>query len=131
MRNGTVTFLRSCNRTSAGIMQINERVWREIYAEESLRWDIRDNPLAGCEIHQLYLTKYALTRVLSPEGDSWFRSDNRLAQAVYAMYHAGATALGTFLKRPEKGASTNLDRLFNQRFTRVQRVDWQKLNRCY
>lgn len=82
VRNGIITFLSSYNRTSAGTMQINERVWRGIYGEVSLRWDIRYHALAGCEILHRYLTKYALTRVPSPEEGTWFRSDNRLAQAV-------------------------------------------------
>ena len=52
-----IVYLRSSNGSSVGVMQINERVWREIYDIDRLRWNIRYNARAGCEILDLYVTK--------------------------------------------------------------------------
>jgi hypothetical protein len=131
VKKGTITYLRSYNGTSVGLMQINERVWRGLYAENSLRWDIRYNAMAGCEILQLYLTRYALKRIQIPEGGEGPRSDNLLAQAVYAMYNAGPGVLDAVLKRSQHGSFTNLDRLLSEKLEWVRKEDWEKIARCY
>ena len=132
VKKGTITYLRSYNGTSVGLMQINERVWRGLYAENNLRWDIRYNAMAGCDILQLYLTKYALKRIRIPEGGGGLCTDNLLAaQAVYAMYNAGPGVLDAFLKRSQQGSFTNLDRLFNEKLEWVKKEDWGKIGRCY
>jgi hypothetical protein len=53
-----IVYLRSYNGSSVGVMQINERVWRGMYDLHRLRWNIRYNAWAGCEILDLYVTKY-------------------------------------------------------------------------
>ena len=67
-------------------MQINERVWRGIYNRDRLRWDIRYNALAGCEIVDLYLRRYVLKGdvVGKYSGDSVL-----LSRVIYAMYNGG------------------------------------------
>jgi len=62
MKKRKVTYLRSYNGTSVGLMQINERVWRGMYDPKSLRWNIYYNAMAGCEILDLYLNRYALKK---------------------------------------------------------------------
>lgn len=131
VKKGIVTYLRSYNGTSVGLMQINERVWRGLYAEHSLRWDIHYNAMAGCEILKLYLTKYALKRVPIPEEDAGPGDSNTLAQAVYAMYSAGPRAIEGFLKRSQQGSFTRLDRRFHEKIGWVKKEDWEKIARCY
>ena len=43
---GVIEYLRSYNNTSVGLMQINEKVWRGMYNQEKLRWNIRYNMAA-------------------------------------------------------------------------------------
>lgn len=67
---GQVTFLRSYNNTPVGLMQINERVWRGIYDQHKLRWDIVYNARTGTKILDLYFTKYAQPR-MRREQENW------------------------------------------------------------
>ncbi len=113
LRRGDPTYLRSYNNTSVGLMQINERVWRGIYQRRSLRWDIRYNARAGCEILLQYLTRYAL-----PHDSEW--DGDLLARAVYAMYNGGPNQLPRFLKRVAKGRQYLSDRLFNEKLQKVK-----------
>jgi len=131
VKKGTITYLRSYNGTSVGIMQINERVWRGMYAENSLRWDIRYNAAAGCEILRLYLTRYALSRIKMPQGGGASKPDHTLALAVYAMYNAGPSTLDAFLKRAQKGKFTPLEKVFEDKIEWVQQEDWEKIDRCF
>jgi len=131
VKKGVVTCLRSYNGTSVGLMQINERVWRGLYAEQSLRWDIHYNAVAGCEILRLYLTKYALKRIPIPEEGAALGNGNTLAQAVYAMYSAGPRAIDGFLKRSRQGSFNRLDRRFHEKIEWVKKEDWEKIAQCY
>jgi len=131
VKKGIITYLRSYNGTSVGLMQINERVWRGLYAEKSLRWDIRYNAVAGCEILSLYLKRYALKKIRPPEGEQRVPANDLLARAVYAMYNAGPGVLQAFLKRSQQEAFTNLDRLFDEKLQWVNNDDWEKIVKCY
>lgn len=123
VEKGAATYLRSYNGTSVGLMQINERIWRGMYSEKGLRWDIRYNAAAGCEVLWLYLTRYALKRMKGPE--------DRLGQAVYAMYNAGPQGLDGFLKRSQKGSFSRLDKTFHQKLEWVTQEDWRHIDRCF
>lgn len=131
VKKGIITYLRSYNGTSVGIMQINERVWRGMYAENSLRWDIRYNVAAGCEILRLYIMKYALSRMKMPQGGGESKPDHILALAVYAMYNAGPSTLDGFLKRAQKGTFTPLEKVFGDKLEWVEQEDWEKIDRCF
>ena len=95
VKNNKLTYLLSYNQTSIGLMQINERVWRGLYDLNRLRWDISYNALAGCEIADLYLRKYAL------KDSRWQKNGDMqlLAQVVYAMYNGGPGEYNKFLAR--------------------------------
>jgi len=105
---GKLRYMVSYNNTSVGIMQINERVWRGIYALDSLRWDIRYNARAGGEILATYLTRYALKK-MSPAAPL---DDDTLARAAYAMYNGGPGQFAKFLERHRKGTYFDSDKLF-------------------
>ncbi len=121
-----VTYLLSYNRTSVGLMQINERVWRGLYQRDRLRWDIRYNARAGAEILDLYMQDYALTR-LEAQGLS---DETVLARAVYAMYNAGPDELQRFLKRHRSNSPHDIDRFFREKYERTQKGDFEQIALC-
>jgi hypothetical protein len=123
---GRVTFMRSSNNTSVGMMQINERVWRGIYNPGSLRWNALYNIKAGTEILHQYLTRYALDR----QGGGRSLPPDTLAQAVYAMYNAGPGQMDNFLKRQARKAPNLHDRLFGEKYGWVCNEQWEKIDRC-
>ncbi|VAX22141.1 Membrane protein [hydrothermal vent metagenome] len=124
---GKVTYLRSYNNTSVGIMQINERVWRGIYNPKSLRWNIRYNALAGAEIADIYLRRYALRKMNRKKP----LSNDTLAHAVYAMYNGGPGQFRKFLKRKARGKFYLSDRLFRQKYSWVKNNRWDKMTACF
>jgi hypothetical protein len=121
-----VTYLLSYNRTSVGLMQINERVWRGLYQLDKLRWDIRYNALAGAEILNLYMKEYAVIR-MEAQG---LTDETILARAVYAMYNAGPDELQKFLKRYRSNSPHDIDRLFKEKYELAQKGDFERIALC-
>jgi hypothetical protein len=128
VRNEKLTYLLSYNGSSVGLMQINERVWRGFYDLNQLRWDIRYNALAGCEIVELYLKRY----VLQNEAKKWLKGANqrKLAQLLYAMYNGGPGQYEKFQKRLKSGKVYQSDRLFLEKYMWVHQNDWQQVKLC-
>ncbi|MBI5521658.1 MAG: hypothetical protein HY910_03430 [Desulfarculus sp.] len=124
---GKITYLRSYNNTSVGVMQINERVWRGMYDLPSLRWNVLYNIRAGCEILELYLREYAL----QGNGKSRSLDPPTLAKAVYAMYNGGPGQLERFLKRQASNSYAMSDKLFAEKLNWVMSGQWDKLERCW
>ncbi len=127
VKNNKLTYLLSYNQTSVGLMQINERVWRGIYDRGRLRWDIRYNALAGCEIVELYLRKYALKHPVWAKGADM----NLLSRAVYAMYNGGPGQYRKFLAREHAGKHYRSDLLFAEKLQWVGMGDWQHVAKCF
>ncbi len=127
VKRGKVTYLRSYNRSSVGLMQINERVWRGIYNRNSLRWDIRYNVAAGVEILELYLNRYAIRKMKRKKRKF---SEETLARAVYAMYNGGPRQLWKFLKRQKRKKYYLSDKLFWQKYIWVKQGRWNRINKC-
>ena len=126
VKAGKITYLRSYNMSSVGLMQINERVWRGIYNLKQLKWNIDYNAMAGCEIIDLYFQRYALKRlkITNPiDGDT-------LAGITYAMYNGGPSHFSRFLRRKEKGKYYLSDRLFFKKYRWVQNDQWSNIDRC-
>ena len=121
-----MTYLLSYNNTSVGLMQVNERVWRGIYDQERLRWDIEYNAVAGGEIAGLYLQKYALRdKSMAKRLD-----DATLARLVYAMYNGGPAQYREFLDRQKKGKMLSYDTLFLEKYSAVIAGRWDKAIQC-
>ena len=127
VKNKTLTYLLSSNHTSVGLMQINERVWRGVYSRERLRWDIDYNALAGTEIAELYLQRYAL-RGTPAKGVA---DPSLLARSVYAMYNGGPGQYQKFLERERLGQLYRSDLLFAEKLQWVQSAAWQELSGCF
>jgi hypothetical protein len=125
-KKGKVRYLVSDNQTSVGLMQINERVWRGFYRIESLRWNIRYNIRAGCEILDLYLRDYAIKRSQSKRT----LDTDTLVKVTYVMYNAGPGEYFEFLKRSKKEAPNRLDRLFWQKYSSSRGNQFGELLHC-
>ena len=129
VNKGKVTYLLSYNGTSVGIMQINERVWRGIYEQNSLRWNIHYNALAGSEIVELYFRKYALGRLKKDNPQKAIDNDT-LAQLVYAMYNGGPGQFNKFFERKKSGRLFTSDNLFFEKYLWVKNNQFQNITRC-
>lgn len=127
VKDAKLTYLLSYNNSSVGLMQVNERVWRGVYDTQRLRWDIRYNASAGCEIVDLYLHKYALGKY----GPEILSKKDTLAQLVYAMYNGGPSQYGKFLKRSKANDLYDSDRLFAQKYDWVKNGDWERADKCF
>jgi len=123
---GKVRYLVSNNQTSVGLMQINERVWRGFYRLQNLRWDIRYNVRAGCEILDLYLKDHAMKRKETKRP----LDPDTLVQVTYAMYNGGPKEYHDFLKRSEKNALYHRDKLFWQKYILSEEDRFDGLSLC-
>ncbi len=123
---GKIRCLLSYNGSSVGLMQVNIRVWRGLYQPKSLRWNIHYNVLAGTEILELYLRRYALDRLDTDRSLPF----NILSGAVYAMYNGGPNQFERFLKRQRVGTLNSYDRLFQEKYGWVKNGQFDRLQGC-
>ena len=126
LENGRAIFLKSWNHTSVGLMQINERVWRGFYNIEDLRWNIRYNAMAGCEILKHYFERI-LSKKSVPKG---LEKADFIARATYAMYNAGPGAFVHFLKQFETGKLPLSGRLYARKLSWTKNGQWQNIHHC-
>lgn len=130
LKNNKPTYILSYTKTSVGLMQVNEKVWRGLYDLEQLRWNIHYNARAGVDILNLYLRKYAFPKMKSFTGA--FRLDNDgVACALYAMYNAGPGGLSGYVKRRSRGDYNKIDRHFSEKFEWVKAGRWERLTDCF
>lgn len=129
IKGSRITYLRSYNKTSVGLMQINEFIWRGFYDRNHLRWDIRYNAAAGCEILSHYIRKYALAR-LKKRYPGLPLDDRAFAGLIYAMYNGGPGQFEKFLTRRKTGNYFKTDRLFSEKFDWVAQKEWGKIRIC-
>lgn len=115
VKENKLTYLLSYNQSSVGLLQVNEKVWKDIYRRDRLRWDIRYNSIAGSEIAAMYLKKYALR----DEKTAQKLDKASMAGLVYAMYNGGPGQYKKYLNRLQDGEFYLSDRLFREKF------DWQ------
>ena len=123
-QNGRMTFVLSSNRTSVGLMQVNERVWRGLYDQERLRWDMPYNAAVGAEIAVLYLRQVQKKSGRLPPGN------NMLEAAVYALYNGGPGQLDKFINRVKNGDLYKSDRLFLEKLGWSKSHAWSKAMSC-
>lgn len=126
---GVIEYLRSYNNTSVGLMQINERVWRGMYNQEKLRWNIRYNMAAGCEILDHYLQDYILKKTAKAKYPGLENKDN-LARTLYALYNGGPGEFSKFLDRLAKNKFYSSDDLFHEKYLWVKSGQWDKASIC-
>jgi hypothetical protein len=124
-----IVYLLSYNGSSVGLMQINERVWRGMYDPHHLRWDIRYNALAGCEIIDLYFRRYLEKQAKNPKAMARLKDQTR-AGIIYAMYNGGPGQLDKFLSRSAKGKFYDSDKLFLEKYNWVKNAQLANIDRC-
>ncbi len=124
-----IVYLQSYNGSSVGLMQINERVWRGIYDLQHLRWDIGYNAAAGCEILDLYVTKYLARHTKSVNAIQKLNDETR-AGLIYAMYNGGPGQLEKFLSRSAKGKFYDSDKLFLEKYIWVNNGQLENISKC-
>ncbi len=125
-----LTYIRSYNKSSVGMMQINERVWRGIYNIERVRWDIAYNAAVGIDILNLYLKKYALPKMKSLKGNEALDNDG-VACSLYAMYNAGPGGFSRYVKRRSTRKPSKIDDHFKGKYTWVKSGQWDRLKDCF
>ena len=107
-------------------MQINERVWRGFYNIEDLRWNIRYNATAGCEILRHYFERIP-SRESVPKG---LEKADFMARATYAMYNSGPSEFDHFLKQFKTGKLPLSGRLYAQKLSWTKNGQWQEIRHC-
>lgn len=110
-----------------GIMQINGRVWRGLYALDRLADDIGYNITAGTEILEHYLVDYALRRGehRQPGGD-----DN-LVRATYAAYNGGPGHLSRYRRTDTPDRLRAIDAVFWDHYQQLVAHGWPDVSSCY
>ena len=126
IQQGKLRYLISYNRSSVGLMQINERVWRGIYRVESLRWNIGYNVKAGTEILNLYLRTFTLKEI-NPKTPSDL---DTTAQVTYAMYNGGPGQLKKFFSRNKANTLYRSDQLFLEKYAAAKEERFDQLVLC-
>ena len=129
VRERKVTYVLSHNRTSVGLMQVNVRVWRGMYDQHHLRWNIQYNAKAGCEIIDLYIKKYTLDRIKKLKAGKTL-DEETFARIVYAMYNGGPGQFEKFLKRKKEGTFYSSDRLYFEKYSWVKNRRWENISKC-
>ncbi len=125
-RDGKLRYLVSYNKSSVGLMQINERVWRGIYRLESLRWNIAYNVKAGCEILHLYMRNLALKEI-KPRSPA---NLGTVARVTYAIYNGGPDQLKQYFKRSSANKFYKSDELFWEKFSAAKEAKFDQLSLC-
>lgn len=126
VKNRKLTYLLSYNRSSVGLMQVNERVWRGLYDLNRLRWDIYYNAAAGSEIAALYLKRYGLRKEVTNRK----LDDETMARLIYAMYNGGPSQRTKFFKRFSSKKLYESDELFWKKYQMVSAGDVGKVSLC-
>jgi hypothetical protein len=123
INNKAITYLLSSNRSSVGIMQVNERVWHGVYNIQQLRWNINYNSQAGSEILALYLRDYLQEKkppmdLATPKGQRF------LAAWLYSLYNGGPGQRKPFLARYNSEKLFRSEQLFLAKFDLVNGDKW-------
>ncbi len=110
----------------AGLVQINERVWRGLYDIQKLRWDISYNAEAGAEILLKYLVDYALKK-----GEHKYRggTDN-LARAAYSAYNGGPSQISRYRNPKAASSAKKIDAAFWEKYRLVKQGNEYQVAEC-
>jgi hypothetical protein len=110
-----------------GLMQVNARIWRGLYDQHGLRWDIVYNARAGADILEHYLVDYALRH---REHETTGKLDN-LARSAYAAYNGGPSQYARYRRAPTAGTGVNVDAVFYEKYQQVKGGDDMAVTTCF
>jgi hypothetical protein len=122
---GRITYIRS-QAGAAGLMQVNERVWRGMYDARGLRWDIRYNARAGAEILMHYLVDYAI----AAKEDQRPGGIDNLARSTYAMYNGGPRQRARYRAAGASAGLKRIDRLFWEKYEAIRDGRESAISQC-
>jgi len=125
-RHARLEVLRSA-AGSVGIMQVNEHVWRGIYALDRLRQETAYNAQAGNEILVHYLVDYAIRRNEHVKSNDL----HALARASYAVYNGGPRHLTRYRRAQTKPALRAIDDAFWHKYQAVRAQGPGAVKACY
>ncbi|NOR81254.1 MAG: transglycosylase SLT domain-containing protein, partial [Methyloprofundus sp.] len=117
----------SSSTGDVGLFQVNERVWRGIYAKHKLRWDIAYNAHAGGDILYRYLTRYAIKKQEHKQPGGM---DN-LARSAYSTYNGGPSRVARY--RQTKGIPAfhkKIDQAFWEKYRQVKQGKEYAVAQC-
>jgi hypothetical protein len=110
---GRVSVLRSASG-DIGLMQVNRYVWRGVFDERRLEWDILYNAGAGSEILARLLVRYGLAEAKKPGGHA--------ARSAYSAYQGGPRAHRRYRTGAHATAYTRgIDRAFWRKYQVTER----------
>ncbi|MEI6128051.1 MAG: lytic transglycosylase domain-containing protein, partial [Pseudomonadota bacterium] len=112
---------------SAGLMQVNQNVWRGIYDGKGLLRDIVYNARAGSEIILYYLQEYAIEKGEHLQAGGM---DN-LPRATYAAYNGGPGQRIRYRSNETKPSLKKIDDLFWEKYCAVKQGRVMDVVTCY
>lgn len=124
--SGEPQVLRSAGG-AVGMMQINGRVWRQVYDLDRLVDEVDYNVNAGIDILTHYMVDYAIRKGehKQPGGE-----DN-LVKATYAAYNGGPGHLARYRREDTAASLKAIDNAFWKHYTTIKDDKWPDISSCY
>lgn len=124
--NGEPQVLRSAGG-AVGMMQINGRVWRNVYDLDRLVDEVDYNVTAGIDILTHYMIDYAIRK---GEHEQPGGEDN-LVKATYAAYNGGPGHLARYRREDTPAQLKAIDYEFWRHYTTIKEDKWPDISSCY
>lgn len=112
---------------AVGMMQINGRVWRNVYDLDRLSDEVDYNVNAGIEILTHYMVDYAIRRGEHEQPGG----DDNLIKATYAAYNGGPSQLGRYRSEDTPARLQAIDNEFWRHYEAIKADQWPDISSCY
>lgn len=112
---------------AVGMMQINGRVWRNVYDLDRLVDEVDYNVNAGIEILTHYMVDYAIRRGEHEQPGG----DDNLIKATYAAYNGGPSHLARYRRDDTSSRLRAIDNEFWRHYTTIKADQWPDISSCY
>lgn len=112
---------------AVGMMQINGRVWRNVYDLDRLSDEVDYNVNAGIEILIHYMVDYAI-RLGEHEQPG---GDDNLIKATYAAYNGGPSQLTRYRREDTPARLQAIDNAFWKHYTTIKTDQFPDVSSCY
>ena len=124
--NGEPQVLRSAGG-AVGMMQINGRVWRNVYDLDRLVDEVDYNVNAGIDILTHYMIDYAIRKGEHEQPGG----DDNLVKATYAAYNGGPGHLARYRREDTPAQLKAIDYEFWRHYTTIKEDKWPDISSCY
>lgn len=112
---------------AVGMMQINARVWRNVYDLDRLVDEVDYNVNAGIEILTHYMVDYAIRRGEHEQSGG----DDNLIKATYAAYNGGPSHLARYRREDTPSRLRAIDNEFWRQYMSIKTDQWPDISSCY